>query len=458
MIQARLVAAARAHPVRAANRFAVGLSARSLVLLTIGVIFVLPAFVDRRALVIVAGWDVVILLLAVADFRRLPRPDQISIARTWAAPLSLGSSTNVQIAVRNGGRIAIQTRIADYAPPELSDAPPVLQVHGGAADEAAASYVARPRQRGDLECGASAVTWFSAWHLVERWGIAPLQQTVRVYPDLLEGREAALYLIRSRQVALEKRRAKFTAAGREFESLREYREGDERRDVSWTASARRGKLVTKVYQPERSQSVWVLVDTGRLLRARVADRTMLDLTVNAALTLTQVALSSGDRVGLMAYGRRLQHRLAPARGGGHLRTIVEALATVHGDPVDADHASVVASLLALQRRRALIVWLTEIAETAGVPEVIEQAIAMSRRHLVLFAVMRQPDMHELAASIPASDADMYRIVAAQETLERREALLEGLRQRGALVVEMSPADLSSGVVDRYLEAKERGLI
>jgi uncharacterized protein (DUF58 family) len=458
MIHARLVPPSRAHAVQAPNRFGVGLSTRSLVLLALGLIFILPAFVDRRALVMVAAWDAGILLLAAADFRRLPVPEQLAIARTWAAPLSLGSSTNVQVAMRNSGPIAIQARIADYAPPELSETLPVLQFQVPASDETAGSYVARPGRRGDLDCGAAAVTWFSAWHLVERWGTAPVQQTVRVYPDLLEGRAEALYLIRSRQIALEKRRAKFTGVGREFESLREYREGDERRDISWSASARRGKLVTRIYQPERSQSVWVLVDAGRLLRARVADRSMLDLTVNAALTLTQVALSSGDRVGLMAYGRRLQHRLAPARGAGHLRTVVEALATVQADPVDADHATVVASLLALQRRRALIVWLTEIAETAGIPGVVEQAIAMSMRHLVLFAVMRQPDLHELAASIPGSDADMYRIVAAQETLERREALLEGLRQRGALVVEVSPADLSSGVVDRYLEAKERGLI
>jgi uncharacterized protein (DUF58 family) len=75
---------------------------------------------------------------------------------------------------------------------------------------------------------------------------------------------------------LEKRRAKRVGTGREFESLRDYRPGDERRDVCWTASARRGKLVTKVYQPERSQAVWLLVDAGRLLRARIGARTMLD--------------------------------------------------------------------------------------------------------------------------------------------------------------------------------------
>jgi uncharacterized protein (DUF58 family) len=99
-----------------------------------------------------------------------------------------------------------------------------------------------------------------------------------------------------------------------------------------------------------------------------------------------------------------------------------------------------------------------VADTAGVPDVIEQATTMTSRHLVLFVVLRQSDLHELSQRAPESPADMYRVLAAQETLERRDALLHGLRQRGALVLEVGPDDMSAGVIDRYLEVKERGLL
>jgi uncharacterized protein (DUF58 family) len=171
-----------------------------------------------------------------------------------------------------------------------------------------------------------------------------------------------------------------------------------------------------------------------------------------------VALASGDRVGLVAYGRRLQHRVAPGRGARQLRDIVEALAQVRADAVEADHAAAAAAVLAAQHRRSLIVWLTDVAETAGVPDVIEHALRMSPAHVVIFAVMRQPEVAALAESAPATASAMFTVMSAQETLERREALLHGLRQRGAHVVEVSPADLSGGVVDRYLEVKERGLL
>ena len=178
-----------------------------------------------------------------------------------------------------------------------------------------------PRERGDALMGGVVLQWRGAWGLVERSGIAPLEQTARVFPNLQEGRHEALYLIRSRQISIEKRRARRIGAGREFDNLRDYRPGDERRDVCWSASARRGKLVTKVYQPERSQAVWLLVDAGRLLRARIGRQTMLDQTVTAALTLAQVVLASGDRVGLLAYGRR---RAAARRAGPRRRPSAHA--------------------------------------------------------------------------------------------------------------------------------------
>jgi uncharacterized protein (DUF58 family) len=446
---------ARGQPVR---RGAFGLTPRALLLLAAGLLWIAPAWVDRRALGLLVAWDALVLLVVWANLRRLPAPSELTATRTWSGALTLASPGTVTIEVLNQGRVPIRLRATDYASPSLRRELADLDLDVPSGGSAAAAYPIVPRERGDAAMAGVALQWRDAWGLVDRWGIAPLDQTVRVYPNLQEGRRQSTFLVRSRQVAIEKRRARRFGGGREFDSLRDYRPGDERRDVSWSASARRAKLVTKVYQPERSQTVWLLVDAGRLLRARVEQQTMLDRTATAAATLAQVALASGDRVGLLAYGRRLQHRVAPARGATHLREIVEALALVHADAVEADHGAAAAAILSSQKRRALIVWLTDVAETAGVPDVIEHARRMSPAHVVLFAVMRQAEVVALADAAPESPAHMYRVMSAQETLGRRDALLHGLRQRGAMVLEVSPADLAGGLVDRYLEVKERGLL
>jgi uncharacterized protein (DUF58 family) len=447
-----------ARAAQSGRRASFGLTSRAFVFLAAGLVWIGPAWIDRRALALLVLWDSLVVALVWMNLRRLPQASDLTVTRSWTTPLTIGFPSRVRIGVQNRGSTSIDLRANDYVSPALSRDLTELTLTVSANGRSEADYAVAPRERGDASMGGVALQWRDAMGLVERWGIAPLEQTIRVYPDLQEGRRHAMYLIRSRQVAIEKRRAKRFGAGREFDSLRDYRPGDERRDVSWIASARRGKLVTKIYQPERSQTVWLLLDAGRLLRARVGNQTMLDATATSALTLAQVAMASGDRVGLVAYGRKLQQRVAPARGAGHLRDLVEALAVVRGEAVEANHAAAAGAVLAAQKRRAMVVWLTEVADTAGVPDVIEHALRMAPSHVVLFAVLRQPEIVALADASPASPGAMYRVMSAQETLERREALLHGLRQRGAMVIEMSPADLSAGLIDRYLEVKERGLL
>jgi uncharacterized protein (DUF58 family) len=217
-------------------------------------------------------------------------------------------------------------------------------------------------------------------------------------------------------------------------------------------------LISQSHRIERSQTVWIVLDAGRLLRARVRGLSKLDFAVAAALSLAQVALYSGDRVAMLAYGRRIQQRLPAGRGSGHVRALLEGLALVKGEELEADHQRAAEALLTFQKRRSLVVWLTDLSETAATPEVIESVSRLARRHLVLFTVIGQPELRELLRERPATPREMFRHVAAQEIVQRRDVLLRTLRQQGVLTLEVDPSRLSSAVVNQYLGAKERGLI
>jgi uncharacterized protein (DUF58 family) len=184
----------------------------------------------------------------------------------------------------------------------------------------------------------------------------------------------------------------------------------------------------------------------------------LDYAVDAALALAQVAMHSGDRVGLLAYGREIQQNRNAGRGATHLHSIVESLALVHPEPYEADHGRAAHTLLSEQHRRSLIVWITDLAETAGTPDVVEYALQMTRRHLVLFAAVGQPDLNERVAQRPESEAEMFRYIAAIEIVQRRELLLRRLRQRGVLAMELMPGALAASLVNQYLDIKDRSLI
>ena len=453
-------AIARGRPL---GRVPFGFGPRFFVALVLGLVWLVPAWWFSRFIYAMLLWDLLFFAVWTWDLLRLPAPDQLEVRRVWSLRPTLAVPSYVKIAVRNFGRVSVHARIVDETPAALQLTPAEVELDVPAGASAESQYPILPSQRGDANLNRIFVRYQSALRIAERWAVANAPQTVTVFPNLDEAKQHTLYLIRSRQVELEKRRRRQRGQGREFDSLREYREGDELRDISWTATARRNHLVTRVFQIERSQAVWIVLDAGRLLRAKVAEPgriaiSKLDYAANAALSLAQIAMHSGDRVGLLAYGRNIQQNLNAARGPHQMRAIVEALAHIRGEAGEADHGRAVHILLSEQKRRSLIVWITDFAETATTPEVLEFAMHMANRHLIVFAAMGQPDLNALAAATPEITEDMYRHVAALEIADRRSALLGALRQRGVLVLELMPGMLASSLVNQYMDVKERGLL
>ena len=437
------------------KRLGVAFGDRFFMLLFVGLVWLGPAFFDGRFVYAMLAWDGIVLLAWLADLARLPKPQQLSVKRTWRSAAALSVGSDVELTLGNSSAVGVFAQIIDTVPARLRDEPPTIEIAAGAKGEGSESYGIRPMKRGDANVGDCYLRYQSALRIAERWARAPLAQTVRIYPNLEEAKRQSMYLLRSRQIAMEKRHTRMRGIGREFESLREYQEGDEYRDICWTAAARRAKLVTRVYQMERSQTVWIVIDSGRLMRARVGGFSKLDQAVNAALSLAQVALYSGDRVGMIAYGRGIRQQLPAAKGSAHLRQLIERLAVVEEEGSEADHLHLASRLLVDQKRRSLIVWLTDLAETAMTPEVIDAAAMMMPRHLVLFVVIGQPDLGELAAKTPKSETEMYQVAAAQEMVHRRELLLARMRERGALAIEVSSGSVSPMLVNAYLQIKER---
>ncbi len=440
------------------GRFGGGAGPRMLLLAGVGLAWIIPALWNRTFLWAMLLWDGLLLLAFLGDWLRLPRPKQLTLRREWRSALSIGVAADVNFSVTNNSSIDLWVGAYDELPISTwhTNLAITLTVPAGATQSI--NYVYTPGTRGDLHTGKVFLRYRSGFLMAERWAVADMHQVVRVYPNFEHARKHSVYLARSRQIELQMRMMRLRGVGSDFESLREYREGDELRNVCWTATARRGKLVSKTFRVERSQAVWVVLDCGRLMRARTDGYSKLDRAVDAALVLAQLAIYSGDRVGLLAYGRAVKQRVLPGRGAAQMRHIVEQLAVVREEAPEADHVRAAASLLSLQKQRGLIIWISDLAETAMTPEVIEAAGQMLSRHLLLFIAIAQPELKVRARQSPASATAMYEVVAAQEMVYRRELLLGRLRERGALCMEVEPSRISAAVLNQYLTVKERNLV
>jgi uncharacterized protein (DUF58 family) len=487
-------ASGRAKPLGKAGRvLGFGLTPLALGLFAVGLMMAVPAFFHARQIYFMLGWDGLIALLVLADAVRLPRPEQFLVTRTFLDSPQLGQATRVELAVRVDADAVVDVRVVDDLHPALVAMPMEQRVEAFPREDVVSVSTIYPRERGDFAMGRVYLRYRGALRLVERWAAAELvvaatndedvarPQRVRVFPAHEDSRESTqFYLLRARQIELQKRKLQLRGVGREFESMRDYQPGDELRKISWTATARRGKLVTRQFTVERSQQVWMMLDAGRLSRtafelrrggvktvaeteaereaAHLLAVTQLDQAATAAAMLAQVIQGSGDKFGMMAYGREVQQLLPPGAGAAHVRLLIDLLSQTRSAAAEADHLHAVARLKTAQRRRGLIVWITELTDSVGKPELVVAASELVRRHLVVLVLLKHPELEELAAREPKTKDEMFHSAAAQEMLERRRETIAQLERQGVLIVETTAAEVGIKAVSKYLEVKAEGLL
>jgi uncharacterized protein (DUF58 family) len=274
---------------------------------------------------------------------------------------------------------------------------------------------------------------------------------VTVFPDMPSARRIAAS-VRMGHFREEGRRTRGPLGlGTEFESIREYRPDDDIRQLNWSATARTGVPMSNQFRIEQDRDLICLLDCGRLMAARVEDRTRLDAAVDAVAALAAVADQVGDRIGVVAFDRRILRSLSPRRDGG--RAVVQAIHDLEPSAEDSDFDLAIRTVLG--RKRAFVVVFTDLIDVAAARPLAAAVPVLARKHAVAVASVQDPDLTADITS-PATDrAQLMRAAAAIQLLGAKESVAALLRHRGVDVVEAPLHELSSKSVAAYLRAKAK---
>ncbi|MBI5528216.1 MAG: DUF58 domain-containing protein [Deltaproteobacteria bacterium] len=294
------------------------------------------------------------------------------------------------------------------------------------------------------------------------WGLRAVrraQTEIRVYPDMLpeQKRLGAIFLDRGSLGVHARRQA---GRGREFEKLREYVAGDCLKEIHWKATAKRGRPFTKVFQIERTQEVYVIVDASRLsARPASGGDDILERYVTAALILGQVAHRQGDLFGLLTFSDRI-HGFIRARGGhGHYRVCRDALYTVRPRVVTPDFEELAGFIRSRIRRRALLVFLTGLDDPVLSEGFIRGAEILRQKHLMLVNMLKPPLASPLFSDEDVvSPDDLYAKLAGHLKWCNLRELEKVLRQRGIRFHLLDHERLCAQIVSQYMDIKRRLLL
>ena len=398
-------------------------------------------------------YDLIILILTLWDGVGI-RNNKVTITRQPLARLSVGKNNHVNLEVTTKRRATIQVK--DDYPQQFAVSKNTLEVVLPSNTTETLTYNIIPNSRGTYNWGDIHIRQLGNWGLAWNQWKVNAQQQVSVYPDLMGLRSLTIRLTLENTGTM--RRARRLGNGTEFAELREYGQGDDIRLIDWKATARKNRPLIKVLEPEQEQTLFILLDRGRLMTAQVQGLKRFDWGINATLSLALAGLSRGDKVGVAVFDRDITTWIPPERGQSHLAKLIESLTPLQPVLLEPDYLGAVTKVVTQQTRRALVVVITDIIDATASTELLGAMIKLTPRYLPFCVTLRDPKVDTIAHTATDNIPDTYSRAVALDLLSQRESAFAKLKHQGVLVLDAPCDKISEELVDRYLNLKGRSLL
>ncbi|MFF4775646.1 DUF58 domain-containing protein [Microtetraspora fusca] len=413
--------------------------------------------------VAVLGLALLLAVLVAVDLLLAGGVRGLRLHRDGERLVRLGESVAVGLVVENPGRRRVRGVVRDAWPPSAGAAPRHLKLDVPAGQRRRLVTTLTPTRRGDREAVTVTVRSVGPLGLAARQGSHLVPWSVRVLPPFLSRKHLPGKLARLRELD-GRHPALVRGQGTEFDSLREYVVGDDVRSIDWRASARRSDVVVRTWRPERDRRVLIVLDTGRTSAGRVgvaphpgqpSGWPRLDWSMDAALLLAALAARAGDRVDFLAHDRTVRAWLSGTSRNDLLSSLVNAMAPIEAELVEADAPGMVSAVLARAKRRCLVVLLTDLNAAAMEEGLLPVLPRLSSRHTVLVAAVADPRVADMASGRGTAEL-VYDAAAAERLRGERRWITARLRGQGVEVVDAPPEELAPALADAYLALKAAG--
>jgi len=375
-------------------------------------------------------------------------PVHAAVGREGLIPLSVGFADRGPIPDRAEAAVGADARLGLHPAPRQA----TLQDH-----VARFALPYRPDRRGEARLHTLWVRWTGRLGLAVKQKAFDLDQPAPVCTDLQAVRDEAVRLL-SRDALFGAKTQIEMGEGSEFQSLRDYQPGMDRRAIDWKQSARHAALLAKEFRTERNHNVIMALDCGREACEPVGSVPRIDRFINAALLLSYACLKSGDRAGLFAFDSAPRISTGAVSGIDAFRTLQAVAGRIDYSTHEANYTLALATLSGTLQRRSLVVVFTDFTDSTAAELMIESIGRLLRRHLVLFVVLRDQELEALTGAEPKTPEDVARAVVAGTLLRERDLVLARLRRMGVHIVEARAGDVGPAVINAYLDLKRRDLL
>ncbi len=396
-------------------------------------------------------------LIVIESFILYGKSISINASRKLPPVLGLADETKVKLSIFYKGIMPLKATIIDELPFQFQKRNFLLEAflenHRNEME-----YLIRPTDRGNHHFGKLQVLIEGPLHLVKRRFTFDIENTVSVYPSIKQMHETELVAFTRVTSTSGNKRYKRIGQSYEFEQISPFVEGDDYRNINWKATGKKRELMVNQYQDERSQNLYCVISKGRAMKMAFRHMTYLDYAINSTLAISNIALKKYDNVGLITFSDKIGTALRAENRPGQIRKILDSLYFERERELEPDFELLFRSVNRLAKSRSLILLFTNFETKSMADRALPLLKKISRKHLLVVVLFQDTDLLALAEKEKQSVEEIYRNTLAKKQLTEREEIAIKIRRQGIETITCAPENLSTSVINKYLELKSRGII
>ncbi len=407
------------------------------------------------------AWYFLILILTflVFDLLILFQTQQgISATRVCPEKLSNGDENQITLTIQNFYTFSIYLKVIDEIPFQFQVRDFQIPLKLKASSVKDIAYHLRPVSRGEYLFGALNVFASSPFQLVSRRFVFAKDQTVPTYPSYIQLRKYDLMAFSNHLFQYGVKKIRKIGHTLEFEQIKEYVHGDDIRTLNWKATAKKNSLMVNQFQDEKSQSVYMIIDKGRVMKMPFNKLSLLDYAINASLVLSNVILKKHDKAGMFTFSKKVENRVAAEKRSSQMQLIMENLYNIKTDFYESDYSRLYVDIKKNITHRSLLMLYTNFETLDSLHRQLPYLKAIAKSHLLVVVFFQNTELDQLIEQKSETVQEVYDKIIAEKFAFEKRLIVNELKKYGIFSVLTQPENLTLDTLNKYLEIKSRGIL
>jgi len=378
--------------------------------------------------------------------------------RELTEKFSNGDENPVLVTIRNFYTFPVKVNIIDEIPDQFQIRDFNIERNIKASSQDEFQYTLRPTERGEYHFGHLNIFALSPLRLVSRRFRFQDKQMVKTYPSFMQLRKYDLMAFSQHLTQYGVKRIRRIGHTMEFEQIKDYVTGDDIRTINWKATAKKSSFMVNQYQDEKSQSVYMAIDKGRVMKMPFSGLSLLDYAINATLVLSNVILKKQDKAGMFSFSKKVENRVMAEKRSSQMSKVLENLYNVKTDFFESDYSRLYADIRKNVNTRSLVVLYTNFETLEGLHRQLRYLKGIAKHHLLVVVFFRNTELNSIIDKKAENIHEVYDKVVAEKFMFEKRLIVSELRKYGIYSVLTSPEDLTLDSINMYLEIKARGIL